>query len=467
MHIHTHGIKGDPVIVILHPMGITGEKMYEIVGSRFGGKYFFITPDMGGHGSEKRKFRSARAEAAALHSYLRQKDLTQILLLYGASLGCAVSLHLLQYDDLRIEHIYLDGAPVARLSALMRSIFAPVLVWQQDMIARNREKGISDFVKRYGRDTAEHMADSFLKFDKESIYHIGRDCAAGNTPDLSREIQKRVCFDWGEKELYTKTSMPLVKKIWPDAEVIVRPGMEHCEAMAKFPDYAGKIEERITGARPVMIKLQGLGEEQIREISRQIADAFYDYRYSEEDMGLIRFISTREDMFTYIHAIVRSAYRSGVLYTTSRRREGYLMLSGEGAGGSIGFGDGMKMIAAEKKALGGFQKMKEFIDACFSDGGTIETRMRKEKRKFLRIEMLVVRKEFQGQGYMRRMMDFAYALADERRIPVILDTDDRDKASRYEHLGMKLDRIRSCEERFHMYDLIRENDKKDVWKNEA
>lgn len=42
--------------------------------------------------------------------------------------------------------------------------------------------------------------------------------------------------------------------------------------------------------------------------------------------------------------------------------------------------------------------------------------------------MLVVRKDFQGQGYMRQMMDYAYALADERRIPVILDTDDRDKA---------------------------------------
>ena len=50
----------------------------------------------------------------------------------------------------------------------MRKIFAPVLVWQQDMIIRNREKGISDFVKRYGRDIAEHMADSFLKF----IYKI-------------------------------------------------------------------------------------------------------------------------------------------------------------------------------------------------------------------------------------------------------------------------------------------------------
>ena len=56
MHIHTHGSKGDPVIIILHPMGITGEKMYEVVGTKFRGEYYFITPDMGGHGSEKRKF---------------------------------------------------------------------------------------------------------------------------------------------------------------------------------------------------------------------------------------------------------------------------------------------------------------------------------------------------------------------------------------------------------------------------
>lgn len=200
--------------------------------------------------------------------------------------------------------------------------------------------------------------------------------------------------------------------------------------------------------RPQMIKLQGLNEEQLREISRQIADAFYDYTYNEADLGLIKYITSRENMFTYMHAIVRAAYRSGVLYTTSDRREGYLMLSGEGAGGAIGFMDGMKMIAAEKNALGGFRNMKKFIDACFSDGGSIETRMRKQKRKFLRIEMLVVRKEFQGQGYMRQMMDYAYALADKRKVPVILDTDDRNKASRYEHLGMKLDRVRSCGDHF-------------------
>ena len=154
----------------------------------------------------------------------------------------------------------------------------------------------------------------------------------------------------------------------------------------------------------------------------------------------------------------REAYKAGVLYTTSERNEGYLMLSGEGAGGSIGFVEGLKMIAAEKKALGGFRNMKRFISACFCDGGTIETRMRKQKRKFLRIEMLVVRKEYQGQGYMRQMMDYACRTAEQHQVPVILDTDDKDKAYRYVHLGMTLDRVRDCGERFHMYDLIRKCD---------
>ena len=63
--------------------------------------------------------------------------------------------------------------------------------------------------------------------------------------------------------------------------------------------------------------------------------------------------------------------------------------------------------------------------------------MRKEKRKFLRVEMLVVRKEYQGQGYMRRMLEYAYRIAEDHRVPVILDTDDKNKAARYEHLGMR------------------------------
>ena len=204
-----------------------------------------------------------------------------------------------------------------------------------------------------------------------------------------------------------------------------------------------------------MKKLKGLTPKEVENISRQVADAFYDYKYNEADQGLIKYIKSREDMFTYMNAIVQAAYKSGMLYTTSDKQEGYLMLSGEGVG-SVGFFDGMKMIKAEKKALGGFKNMKNFIKACFSEGNTIEMRMRKAKRKFLRIEMLAVRPEYQGQGFMRSMLEQVYKVADKKGVPVILDTDDKDKSDRYQHLGMKLDRVRNCGERFHMYDLIRE-----------
>ena len=56
-----------------------------------------------------------------------------------------------------------------------------------------------------------------------------------------------------------------------------------------------------------MIKLQGLSGEEVREISRQTADAFYDYKYNDEDLGLIKYISSREAMFIYISAIVQAA----------------------------------------------------------------------------------------------------------------------------------------------------------------
>ena len=207
-----------------------------------------------------------------------------------------------------------------------------------------------------------------------------------------------------------------------------------------------------------MKKLKNLTKAQLDEISHQIADAFYDYRYDPVESGLRKYIGSRENMFIYMNAIVRAAYKTGILYTTSDRHEGYMMLSGDGFK-SISLIDGLKMISAEKKALGGFRKMVTFVKACFSDGGTIEARMKKAKKRFIRVEMLVVRKEYQKQGFMKQMLDDVYRLADHRGVAVILDTDDKNKCQRYEHLGMTLDRIRKCGDDLNMYDLIRESKK--------
>ena len=56
-----------------------------------------------------------------------------------------------------------------------------------------------------------------------------------------------------------------------------------------------------------MKKLEGLKKEEVIEISHQIADAFYDYKYNEDDLGLIKYIKSREDMFIYMNAITQAA----------------------------------------------------------------------------------------------------------------------------------------------------------------
>lgn len=42
-----------------------------------------------------------------------------------------------------------------------------------------------------------------------------------------------------------------------------------------------------------MKKLIGLSKEEVKDISMQIADAFYDYKYNEEDLGLVKYIKSR------------------------------------------------------------------------------------------------------------------------------------------------------------------------------
>lgn len=102
-----------------------------------------------------------------------------------------------------------------------------------------------------------------------------------------------------------------------------------------------------------MILLEDLSGSEIKEVSRHVSDSFYNYEYSSEDLGLKKYITNPDDMF----------------------------IAGEGIG-TIGFIPGMKMIFAEKKSLGGFKNMKKFVSASFSDGNSIETRMRRAKRKF-------------------------------------------------------------------------------------
>ena len=79
----------------------------------------------------------------------------------------------------------------------------------------------------------------------------------------------------------------------------------------------------------------------------------------------------------------------------------------------------------------------------------------KAKKPYIFVGMVCVREACQGQGYMRKLMDMAFAEGDRLGVPVILETDARSKCDRYVHLGMTLAGTRRFGDYGVLYDLIR------------
>ena len=61
----------------------------------------------------------------------------------------------------------------------------------------------------------------------------------------------------------------------------------------------------------------------------------------------------------------------------------------------------------------------------------------KLKIPYIYVGLVAVRKEYQGRGFMRKVLDIAFEEGRRQAVPVVLDTDAHLKRDKYEHIGMK------------------------------
>lgn len=206
------------------------------------------------------------------------------------------------------------------------------------------------------------------------------------------------------------------------------------------------------------IKVTNLSENEIEQICREIGDSFYDHAYGRKkdgttEYGLRKLLDSREKMYQHMKACFLAGYESGCLYSTSSRGEGYILVTCKGQ--DLSFQSGIRMIRAIVKNLGGLRGGIQFVRRIATGGKTYEDELKKKKIPYMNLAMLVVRKEYQGQGYMRQLMEMLYEIANEKNLAVILETDAENKVERYEHLGMKLVKTRDLGEGVFLYDLYR------------
>ena len=188
-------------------------------------------------------------------------------------------------------------------------------------------------------------------------------------------------------------------------------------------------------------------EEEIHDIGH--AFGYYDYG---QETGMPSAFSGQEETAEYICAYVRGMLRGGFLHTTSECGEGYIAykLPNEKLGIRT-----LWPIAKGMLRNSTLKRLVRFAMAIKCGGASLQDRMDKEKKPYIFVGLVCVREQYQGQGYMRKVMNIAFAEGDRLGVPVILETDAKSKCDKYVHLGMELAGVRDIGVFGKLYDLIR------------
>ena len=147
----------------------------------------------------------------------------------------------------------------------------------------------------------------------------------------------------------------------------------------------------------------------VKEISEQhiqdIGHAFGYYDYGEEK-GMASWFRDKEAVVTYICGFVRCVLTDGFLHTTSERGEGYIAYKLPWQKVSFKAARILLRGMLQSMSLG---ELFHFARMLSKAGPSLEDVLNKEKKPCIYVGMVCVREAYQGQGYMRKVMDLAFA----------------------------------------------------------
>ena len=174
-----------------------------------------------------------------------------------------------------------------------------------------------------------------------------------------------------------------------------------------------------------MFKVENKSKEEIAEIGRKIGAAF-----AAEKAGIVTMLTEAQAVKAF-EIMTEYFYRAGVLYATSETGEGYLAYWEKKKKTAVG--PALHMIKRFLREL----PLKASLTVMQSSGEQYAKIFKKE-RNYIAVSMVVVLREFQGKGFMHKVLEQPFVEARKKNIPCILDTDTPLKVEKYIRCGMKL-----------------------------
>ena len=242
MYINEYGSRDDPTVILLAPMMVSGSDLYNLMKPCFRCNYHIVAPDQGGHG-QAGGYRSADEEYQTLRSFLLEIGCTEIALVYGASLGVAVGWRLFFDPAFHIARAWFDGVALARNARFAEWFMKRMFRSRKKKLAKTHAEASPSLVKMYGYDFARMMTRNFERITINDIDAICHACCHYDLRRLTDDEQKKLHLDFGEKDfdwMYSRKTIPMYM---PNAELVIRPGYQHCGYMAAEPGaYVAQIE---------------------------------------------------------------------------------------------------------------------------------------------------------------------------------------------------------------------------------
>ena len=249
MEIHDIHKEQKEVVLLLHPMLANAQMMQELLADLMGTNYRYLIPDFSGHGEAANSdYESAVKEAAQLSSYLKDQNIHEVQLAFGASMGAVVLMELLHDSDLKFYHLFFEGASMYTNASFLNFMMKRIMVAKHRKAQANPEIAVQKMAELYGEKVKHVMAKQMVEISETSLVNVVHDCAYVDLPTLTPEQQKNTVFAYGEKDADLKLARKVCAKQYPQAKLMVWPGRGHCTYITEAPvQYAAMLKALING----------------------------------------------------------------------------------------------------------------------------------------------------------------------------------------------------------------------------
>lgn len=234
-HEFTNGDK--PVMVLVHGM-LTPCQVWMPQIRAFQDRYNIYAVALNAHTEEETsEFISVKAEAELIIAFLQSKKLTTVDVLCGISLGGKIAHEIWKTEKLTIHNLILDGAPLVSCPKIAVNMMKNNYM---DIVRKSKirdERVLENFKKYF---LPERYLEIYLKIvdliSEHSVANMVTSVfSGGNMEGVCN--QSRILFIHGTKgnEILSKRAAKIMKKYYPDTQVVCFRGDPHCYKMIYQP----------------------------------------------------------------------------------------------------------------------------------------------------------------------------------------------------------------------------------------